>query len=81
MATAICESFEDTAERLVELGLCYLSLDRAGATLSTGERTCAVGRSVRNRTTGVLYVLDETVYRIASGECGWTVGRDARFGG
>lgn len=38
MATAICESFEDTAERLVELGLCYLSLDRAGATLSTGER-------------------------------------------
>lgn len=38
MAAAICESFEDTAERLVELGLCYLSLDRAGATLSTGER-------------------------------------------
>lgn len=60
MATAICESFEDTAERLVELGLCYLSLDRAGATLSTGERQrVQLARSVRNRTTGVLYVLDE----------------------
>ena len=59
MATAICESFEDTAERLVELGLCYLSLDRAGATLSTGERQrVQLARSVRNRTTGVLYVLD-----------------------
>ena len=58
MATAICESFEDTAERLVELGLCYLSLDRAGATLSTGERQrVQLARSVRNRTTGVLYVL------------------------
>lgn len=60
MAAAICESFEDTAERLVELGLCYLSLDRAGATLSTGERQrVQLARSVRNRTTGVLYVLDE----------------------
>ncbi len=60
MATAICESFEDTAERLMELGLCYLSLDRAGATLSTGERQrVQLARSVRNRTTGVLYVLDE----------------------
>ncbi len=55
MAAAICESFEDTAERLVELGLCYLSLDRAGATLSTGERQrVQLARSVRNRTTGVL---------------------------
>lgn len=60
MAAAICESFEDTAERLMELGLCYLSLDRAGATLSTGERQrVQLARSVRNRTTGVLYVLDE----------------------
>ena len=59
MAAAICESFEDTAERLVELGLCYLSLDRAGATLSTGERQrVQLARSVRNRTTGVLYELD-----------------------
>ena len=59
MATAICESFEDTAERLVELGLCYLSLDRAGATLSTERQRVQLARSVRNRTTGVLYVLDE----------------------
>jgi excinuclease ABC subunit A len=48
------------ARRLVELGLGYLSLDRAGATLSTGERQRAqLARAVRNRTTGVLYVLDE----------------------
>ena len=60
MATRICESFADTARRLLELGLGYLSLDRAGATLSTGERQrVQLARSVRNRTTGVLYVLDE----------------------
>ncbi len=56
----ICESFLDTARRLMELGLGYLSLDRAGATLSTGERQrVQLARAVRNRTTGVLYVLDE----------------------
>ena len=38
MASAICESFLNTSRRLLELGLGYLSLDRAGATLSTGER-------------------------------------------
>ena len=60
MATRICESFADTARRLLDLGLGYLSLDRAGATLSTGERQrVQLARSVRNRTTGVLYVLDE----------------------
>ena len=60
MAVRICESFADTARRLLELGLGYLSLDRAGATLSTGERQrVQLARSVRNRTTGVLYVLDE----------------------
>ena len=60
MATRISESFADTARRLLELGLGYLSLDRAGATLSTGERQrVQLARSVRNRTTGVLYVLDE----------------------
>ena len=60
MAERICESFADTARRLLELGLGYLSLDRAGATLSTGERQrVQLARSVRNRTTGVLYVLDE----------------------
>ena len=60
MAASICESFQSTARRLLELGLGYLSLDRAGSTLSTGERQrVQLARSVRNRTTGVLYVMDE----------------------
>ena len=60
MAGNICDSFLDTSRRLLELGLGYLSLDRAGATLSTGERQrVQLARAVRNRTTGVLYVLDE----------------------
>lgn len=60
MATNICESFLDVARRLLDLGLGYLALDRAGATLSTGERQrVQLARAVRNRTTGVLYVLDE----------------------
>ena len=60
MATNICESFLNVARRLLDLGLGYLALDRAGATLSTGERQrVQLARAVRNRTTGVLYVLDE----------------------
>ncbi|MDE7395153.1 MAG: excinuclease ABC subunit UvrA [Clostridiales bacterium] len=60
MAESICEAFHHTAKRLVDLGLSYLSLDRATSTLSTGERQRAqLARAVRNRTTGVLYVLDE----------------------
>ena len=60
MVERICESFNDTARRLVDLGLSYLSLDRAASTLSTGERQrVQLARAVRNRTTGVLYVLDE----------------------
>lgn len=60
MAEQICEAFLDTGTRLMELGLGYLTLDRAGATLSTGERQrMQLARAVRNRTTGVLYVLDE----------------------
>ena len=60
MAENICESFHDTARRLMDLGLGYLTLDRAASTLSTGERQrTQLARSVRNRTTGVLYVLDE----------------------
>ena len=60
MAERICESFQTVARRLMELGLGYLTLDRAAATLSTGERQrMQLARAVRNRTTGVLYVLDE----------------------
>ena len=60
MAESICEAFRHTARRLVDLGLSYLSLDRAASTLSTGERQrTQLARAVRNRTTGVLYVLDE----------------------
>ena len=60
MAESICEAFLSTAQRLMELGLGYLTLDRSAATLSTGERQrMQLARAVRNRTTGVLYVLDE----------------------
>ncbi|WP_303685154.1 ATP-binding cassette domain-containing protein, partial [Anaerovibrio lipolyticus] len=60
MAESISESFLDNARRLKELGLGYLSLDRASSTLSTGERQrVQLARAVRNETTGVLYVLDE----------------------
>ena len=60
MAESICESYHDTARRLLDLGLGYLTLDRPTSTLSTGERQrTQLARSVRNRTTGVLYVLDE----------------------
>ena len=60
MAVSICEAFRHTARRLLDLGLGYLSLDRAASTLSTGERQrTQLARAVRNRTTGVLYVLDE----------------------
>ena len=60
MAERICESFQSAARRLMDLGLSYLSLNRAASTLSTGERQrMQLARSVRNRTTGVLYVLDE----------------------
>ena len=60
MAESICESFQAVAKRLMDLGLSYLTLDRAASTLSTGERQrMQLARAVRNRTTGVLYVLDE----------------------
>ena len=60
MAESICEAFLSTAKRLIDLGLGYLTLDRSAATLSTGERQrMQLARAVRNRTTGVLYVLDE----------------------
>ena len=60
MAQSICDAFQSTARRLLDLGLGYLTLDRAASTLSTGERQrMQLARAVRNRTTGVLYVLDE----------------------
>ena len=60
MAESIADSFRSTAVRLMDLGLGYLSMDRAAETLSTGERQrMQLARAVRNRTTGVLYVLDE----------------------
>ena len=60
MAKNICDAFLSTARRLMDLGLGYLTLDRASSTLSTGERQrMQLARAVRNRTTGVLYVLDE----------------------
>ena len=60
MAETICESYLEVAARLMDLGLGYLTLDRASSTLSTGERQrMQLARAVRNRTTGVLYVLDE----------------------
>ena len=60
MAESICEAFQSTTKRLTDLGLGYLTLDRSAATLSTGERQrMQLARAVRNRTTGVLYVLDE----------------------
>ena len=60
MARVIVEEMTEPMERLVQLGLSYLSLDRASSTLSNGERQrVQLARAVRNRTTGVLYVLDE----------------------
>lgn len=60
MAQNITEAFLSASRRLMDLGLGYLTLDRASATLSTGERQrMQLARAVRNRTTGVLYVLDE----------------------
>ena len=60
MAESICDAFHGTAKRLMDLGLGYLTLDRSASTLSTGERQrMQLARAVRNRTTGVLYVLDE----------------------
>ncbi|RAP48710.1 MAG: excinuclease ABC subunit A [Methanosphaera sp. rholeuAM6] len=60
MAENICEEFMDNANALIELGLGYLTLDRPSSTLSTGElQRVQLARTIRNQTTGVLYVLDE----------------------
>jgi excinuclease ABC subunit A len=45
---------------LLDVGLSYLTLDRSGASLSTGERQrIELTSTVRASTTGMLYVLDE----------------------
>lgn len=60
MAKAIVAEMNEPMHRLQQLGLGYLSLDRAGSTLSNGElQRVQLARAVRTRTTGVLYVLDE----------------------
>lgn len=60
MADSLVKELVNSAQRLVELGIGYLSLDRSATTLSTGERQrIQLARAVRNRTTGMLYVLDE----------------------
>lgn len=60
MAHAVVDEMAEPIRRLQQLGLGYLSLDRAGSSLSTGERQrVQLARAVRGRTTGVLYVLDE----------------------
>ena len=74
MAENIVESFTGPAKRLMDLGLGYLTLDRAASTLSTGERQrMQLARAVRNRTTRVLYVLDEPSYRPASTPTSWSL--------
>lgn len=60
MAESVVTQMVETARMLLQLGLGYLTLDRASSTLSTGERQrVQLSRAVRSRTTGVLYVLDE----------------------
>ncbi|WP_405287778.1 excinuclease ABC subunit UvrA [Methanobrevibacter sp.] len=60
MAEAIVEEFMDNANILLDLGLSYISLDRPSNTLSTGElQRVQLAKTLRNHTTGVLYVLDE----------------------
>ena len=60
MASNIAEEFMDNANILLDLGLSYISLDRPSNTLSTGElQRVQIARTLRNPTTGVLYVLDE----------------------
>ena len=60
MAEAIIEEFMDNASILLDLGLSYISLDRPSNTLSTGElQRVQLAKTLRNHTTGVLYVLDE----------------------
>jgi excinuclease ABC subunit A len=60
MTTGLLAELNGTLTPLLDVGLGYLSLDRPGASLSTGERQrIELTSTVRSSTTGMLYVLDE----------------------
>lgn len=60
LAEKLMDEMENGIRPLLSLGLEYLSLDRAGGTLSTGElQRIQLARTLENETNGVLYVLDE----------------------
>ena len=75
MAESICEAFQHTAKRLMDLGLSHLTLAGEASTRSTGERQrMQLARAVRNRTTGVLYVLDEPTIGLHSSNVEGVIG-------
>src|SRR6266851_1490450 len=60
MTTGLLAELDGRLTPLLDVGLGYLTLDRAGASLSTGERQrIELTSTVRASTTGMLYVLDE----------------------
>ncbi len=60
MTTGLLAELDGRLTPLLDVGLSYLALDRAGASLSTGERQrIELTSTVRASTTGMLYVLDE----------------------
>lgn len=82
MCDSITSEMTEPIQRLEQLGLGYLTLDRASETLSNGERQrVALTRAVRSRTTGVLYVLDEPSIGLHPGEHRGAAGRHGRPSG
>jgi excinuclease ABC subunit A len=60
LTTGLLAELNSRLTPLLDVGLAYLTLDRAGASLSTGERQrIELTSTVRSSTTGMLYVLDE----------------------
>jgi excinuclease ABC subunit A len=60
VTTGLLAELAGSLTPLLDVGLSYLTLDRAGASLSTGERQrIELTSTVRASTTGMLYVLDE----------------------
>jgi excinuclease ABC subunit A len=60
VTTGLLAELTGTLTPLLDVGLSYLTLDRAGASLSTGERQrIELTSTVRAAATGMLYVLDE----------------------